>query len=76
MRRFEEQVVLDVGSCIVRCGFAGEPQPRHVLPIPPLRKALFSLQQTFESLSNPMRGLIELSLISYDYYFSYFNYFS
>lgn len=29
----EERIVLDIGSCYLKCGFSGEARPRHFLPL-------------------------------------------
>ncbi|KAJ3088322.1 hypothetical protein HK102_009040 [Quaeritorhiza haematococci] len=29
----EDRIVLDIGSLFIKCGFSGEPKPRHIIPI-------------------------------------------
>lgn len=28
----EDRIVLDIGSLYIKCGFSGEPRPRHIVP--------------------------------------------
>ncbi|RUP46508.1 actin-domain-containing protein [Jimgerdemannia flammicorona] len=29
----EDRIVLDIGSLYIKCGFSGEPRPRHIIPV-------------------------------------------